>query len=248
MTAAQRFKEVREALGFTQGAFAEQLGIKTTTADIERGRVKISGRVVMELLRQYRINPLWIFGQSTRKYLDPHSGDVAPRMITVDNLGDENILLVHAKAAAGYADNIGDAEYYEQLPTFTFPLPEYRNATFRGFQVTGDSMSPSILPDEWVLAKAVSQVSDVRSGMIYVIVEAQSVRIKQVQLSEDRRLLTLISLNPEYPEGQVAMEDVQEIWEYHSKITIGMRSDPTASMLQNIYEEIAALRQQIARQ
>ncbi len=245
MISVERFKEIREELGFTQAAFAAQLGIKSTTADIERARVKLSGRVVMELLRQYRINPLWLYGESTRKYLDPHHADVAPKMITVDNLGQENILLVHAKAAAGYADNLGDPEYYEQLPTFTFPLPEYRNATFRGFQVTGDSMSPSIQPAEWVLAKAVGQISEVRSGQIYVIVEAQSIRIKEVQVSEDKKELTLVSLNPEYPPVKVVTEEVQEIWEYHSKVAIGLRTDPTTQILKNIYEEIAELRKRM---
>ncbi len=49
---AQRFKEIREELGFTQSQFAADLGIKSTTAEIERGRIRITGMVVMSLLEK----------------------------------------------------------------------------------------------------------------------------------------------------------------------------------------------------
>ena len=60
----KRFKEIREDHNFTQTEFAELLGIKNSTADIERGRTKLSGKMVAELLRQFGVNPLWIFGDS----------------------------------------------------------------------------------------------------------------------------------------------------------------------------------------
>ena len=49
----KRFKEIRDENQFTQAEFAERLGVKNTTADIERGRTKLSGTVVMELLKQF---------------------------------------------------------------------------------------------------------------------------------------------------------------------------------------------------
>ena len=45
----QRFCELRRSLGYTQAEFAALLGISSTTADIERGRTKLSGKVVTEL-------------------------------------------------------------------------------------------------------------------------------------------------------------------------------------------------------
>ena len=46
----KRFTEIRRDKGFTQAEFASLLGISNTTADIERGRTKLSGKVVAELL------------------------------------------------------------------------------------------------------------------------------------------------------------------------------------------------------
>jgi len=247
MISAQRFKQIREELGFTQSAFAERLKIKSTTADIERGKMKISGPVIMELLQQHHINPLWLYGRSERKYLNPEEVQASPKMITVDNVGHENILLVNAKAAAGYAGNLGDEIYYGELPTFTVPLPEYRNASFRGFQVEGDSMSPSIQHGEWVMAKAVSDISEVRNGNIYVLVQQEGIRIKEVQLSEDHRLMTLVSHNTAYRSDEIESTSLQEVWEYHSKLTIGRHQNSTAEMLRGIYDEIAELRKQLPK-
>src|SRR5699024_6183256 len=128
----------------TQAEFAELLGINNTTADIERGRTRLSGEVIKELLRQFQINPLWIYGESNQKYLDLNQVSVLPKVISVDTDGSENMLLVNQRAAAGYPQNIQESGWHKKLPAFNLPLPEYRNATYRGFQVEGNSMEPNL--------------------------------------------------------------------------------------------------------
>ena len=113
---ARRFKKVREELNHTQQYFAEILGIGATTADIERGKTKLSGKVVMELLRQFNINPLWLFGESYNKIVNINGGDVSPKVITLDVDQNDTIALVNQKAAAGYPHNVQDVEWYETLP------------------------------------------------------------------------------------------------------------------------------------
>ena len=109
----QRFSELRRSMGYTQAQFAELLGIGPTTADIERGKTKLSGKVVMELLRQFNTNPLWLYGLSSEQAAQPKQVDVLPKVVTVDNADRENIVLVNAKAAAGYPQNIADTSWYE---------------------------------------------------------------------------------------------------------------------------------------
>lgn len=237
----RRFKQVRETLGMTQTTFAERLKIKNTTADIERGKVKISGHVIKELLLQFQINPLWLFGESHQKHLKMQSTDVAPKMITVDQNQQENILLVSARAAAGYADNIHDSNYYEELPAFSFPLPEYRNATFRGFQITGDSMMPAIQPDDWVLAKAVANMDEVKNGRIYIIVEPESLRIKKIQKTTADKI-SLVSLNPDYETVETDIANVQEIWEFHSKLSGQLNLQQHSPVLTEIRNELKEIK------
>ena len=74
---AQRFKKIREEQKHTQQSFAELLDIGSTTADIERGKTKITGKVVMELMAQFNINPLWLYGKSYEKHIDSSRGDVS---------------------------------------------------------------------------------------------------------------------------------------------------------------------------
>ena len=173
---AVKFKALRDSLGLTQTEMGESLNIKTT-ADIERGKTRVTGEILKELFKQYKMNPLWLYGESKKKTVS--TDQVLPKVISTNEMGEENILLVNEKAAAGYGQNIGDTQFYADLPAFTFPLFEYRNATFRGFQIAGDSMLPLVQPGDWVLAKAVASLEDVKEEHIYVIVEAESIRLKK---------------------------------------------------------------------
>ena len=103
-----RLREVREGLGLTQTEFGKILGLKSSTADIERGKTRITGRIVMLLFKNWNINPVWLYGDTDKKYSVQQTTDVLPKAITVDKDGSENILLVNEKASAGYGANIGE--------------------------------------------------------------------------------------------------------------------------------------------
>jgi len=243
---ARRFKKVREELNHTQQYFAEILGIGATTADIERGKTKLSGKVVMELLRQFNINPLWLFGESYNKIVNINGGDVSPKVITLDVDQNDTIALVNQKAAAGYPHNVQDVEWYETLPAFNIRLPQYRNATYRGFQVEGDSMLPNIRPNEWVLGKAVPSITEASDSKIYIVVLHDSVLVKKLQKvpsAPDR--VRLISLNPEYIPIEVAVKNIQELWLVNSKLTFGIDEPSESSLLRELQQSMEELKGQI---
>lgn len=239
---ARRFKEVREELGFTQSQFASELGIKSTTAEIERGRIRITGTVVVLLFEKYNINPLWLYGKSNKKQLNPKGTDVIPQMISVDNQGNENILLVNQKASAGYGSNLHDLEFYDELPAFTFPLPEYRNTTFRGFQISGDSMTPLVQANDWVLAQAVERIDEIKDGDICIIVEKDSLLLKQIY--KKGRQFELVSLNPEYSSVFIESEAILELWKYHSKISTSTETYKDHT-LDKMYKDIQIIKQRL---
>ncbi|NND88787.1 MAG: helix-turn-helix domain-containing protein [Flavobacteriaceae bacterium] len=243
---ARRFKKVREEQQHTQQSFAELLGIGATTADIERGKTKISGKVVTELLRQFNINPLWLFGQSYTKIVNLEGGDVSPKVVTLDTDQKETIALVNQKAAAGYPQNIGDAEWYETLPAFNIPLPHYRNATYRGFQVEGDSMLPSIRPNEWVLGRAVANIAEAADRKIYIVVLDDSVLVKKLQkVPNSPEKVRLISLNPEYLPLDVDIRKIQELWMVNSKLTFGIDEPSESNLLRQLQQSMEDLKGQI---
>ena len=243
----RRFKEVREENNFTQAEFAKLLGIKKSTADIERGRTKLSGRMVAEMLRLFGINPLWIFGDSTQKYLRVTRGDVSPKVISVNSSENENIVLVNIKAAAGYPQNVQDVEWYQQLPAFDIPLPEYRNSTYRGFQIEGDSMVPNLRPGEWVLGKAVPTIQEVNNNKIYVVVLHDSVLVKKLQKLPDSSKILLVSLNEEYVPIQIDVTDIQELWQVNSKLTFNLETQSENSLLRQLQASMDDLKNEFRK-
>lgn len=243
---AKRFKKVREEAHHTQQSFADLLGIGGTTADIERGKTKLSGKVVMELLRQFNINPLWIFGESFVQYVSINGGDVSPKVISIDKDDNDTILLVNQKAAAGYPQNIHDVGWYETLPAFTIPLPEFRNATYRGFQVEGDSMLPNIRPKEWVLGRAVASITEASDSKIYIIVLKDSVLVKKLQKVHNAPdQVRLISLNEEYLPINVEIRDIQELWLVNSKLSFGIDEPTESGLLRQLQQSMNELKGQI---
>ena len=244
----KRLRQIREELNQTQSSFAEQLGVGSTTTEYERGRTKLTGKLVLRLLSDYNINPLWLYGESEQKYLDPRSKEVSPSVVTVDSDGFDNILMVNEKAAAGYTGNLDNNDFFERLPSFSFPIPEYRNAAFRCFQVEGYSMVPTILPSEWIITKAVEDLNQIKDNKIYVVVDNEGIRIKQVRNEQHMRSITLISLNEEYGTELLAYEEVKEIWEFHSKLTKELAIQSTKQKLDVIYEDIKIVKAKILGQ
>lgn len=238
----KRFKEIRDDHNFTQSEFADLLGIKNSTADIERGRTKLSGKIVAELLKQFGVNPLWLFGESAQKYLQINKGDVSPKVVTVNSGEEENIVLVNQKAAAGYPHNVQDVEWYQQLPAFDIPLPEYRNASYRGFQVEGDSMMPNLRPGEWVLGKAIPNIGEISANKIYVVVLYDSVLVKKIQKLDDPFKIMLISINDEYAPVEVKIGDIQELWQVNSKLTFSIDATSESGLLKQLQESMEELK------
>ena len=242
---AIRFKEVREEQRYTQQSFAQLLGIGASTVDIERGKTKIPGKAVMQLLKQFNINPLWLFGESFKQYVISNGNDVSPKVITTNLDNEDSIVFVNQKAAAGYPNNIHNVEYYKNLPVFNLPLPQYRNATYRGFQVEGDSMLPNIRPNDWVLGRSVSSVSEASDSKIFIVVLHDSVLVKKLQKRSDPSKIRLISLNNEYLPIDVEVNEIQELWQVNSKLTFGIEEPSESALLKQLHQSMEELKGQI---
>lgn len=241
----KRFKAIREENHFTQTEFAHTLGLKNSTADIERGRTKLSGEVVKELLKQFNINPLWIYGDSDQKILNLNQVNVMPKVITTTEDGHENMLMVNQRAAAGYPQNVHETGWHKQLPAFNLPLPQYRNATYRGFQVEGDSMTPNLRPDEWVLAKAVGNLSEITEGKIYVVITHDSVLVKKIHKLSNPAKIRLISINTEYTPFDLPINSIQEIWEVTSKLTFSLDENSENHILRELKQSMIELKTEL---
>jgi len=245
---ALRFKLLREELRYTQQDFANLLEIPTTTADIERGKSKISGKVIAGLLKHFQINPLWLYGESKDKYFKNASNvAIFPKVITLNSQSNDNILLVNQKAAAGYPHNLQNQDWYEKLPAFDLPLPQYRNATYRGFQVEGDSMLPGINPGDWVIGRAMASIDEIMNDRIYVIVLADSILVKKIQKIQGRNKVKLISFNESYLPIEVNFSEIQELWLVNSKLTFSIESNEESNLLKELKASMKELKNHLKK-
>lgn len=244
--AAKRFKLIREMNDLTQKQFAEVLSIRNIIADIERGKTKLSGFIVANLMKLYGINPMWLYGFSAVKFIKDLQVNTSPKVITLNAEDNENMVLVDVKAAAGYPTNVQEPFWYNELPAFNFPLPQYKNATFRGFQVQGDSMFPHFKPKEWVIAKAVDNVKNLSNNKICVVVLKDSVLVKQLRIAEDSNFITLISSNNEYPPFEVFLKEVQEIWQVTSKLSFDIDDVGESANIHDIQLAMQRLSKEVA--
>lgn len=213
---ASNLRFLRKQKGITQNDLADQLDVqRTMISAYEDGRsepklatlTKLSEilEVGIEELLDHDIENLG------RKALQKRGINILT--IAADDSDRENITLVGQKASAGYLNGYADPVYMESLPQFHLPNLS-RQATYRAFELVGDSMLP-LIPGTIVIGSYVEQLKQIKSGRTYVLVtQTEGVVYKRVfNYLEENGKLFLVSDNDQYKPYEVRGEDVLEIWE-----------------------------------
>jgi len=78
-----------------------------------------------------------------------------------------------------------------------------------------------------------------------VVVMHDSVLVKKVQKHENKELLSLISINPEYPPITINTHQIQEIWEVSSKISSEFDESAGNMALSQIQQSLTELKKEI---
>lgn len=216
MLLAKNLKFLRGNAQMTQADLAEKLGLqRTMISAYEDGRSepKLNTLGVIAELFQTSIDELLYHDiQDLGRKIQP-SKQVKVLAITVDKNDEEQIPMVAQKASAGYLNGYADPEYVENLPQFSIPTLS-RHATYRAFELSGDSMLP-LVPGTVVIGSYVEQLAEIKSGKTYVLVTiTEGVVYKRVfnYLNENGKLF-LVSDNEHYKPYEVRGEDVLEVWE-----------------------------------
>ncbi|SEG03166.1 XRE family transcriptional regulator [Algoriphagus boritolerans] len=172
--------------------------------------------------------------------------------IAADENDQENITLVGQKASAGYLNGFADPEYMETLPQFHLPNLS-RQATYRAFELSGDSMLP-LIPGTIVIGGYVDQLKQIKSGKTYVLVtQSEGVVYKRVfNYLEENGKLFLVSDNEHYKPYEIRGEDVLEIWEAKAFISTDFPNpgdkkkpltlDDLGEMIRDIHADLRKIR------
>lgn len=141
-------------------------------------------------------------------------GGGIPKVITVNEQGKENILMVPVSAQAGYLDGFDDPEYLEHLPSYR--LPKVDNGTYRMFEVKGHSMHPTIHSGAVAVGEWCENWEDeIKDNSIYILVTREDgIIIKRClnRLAVYGNIYAKSDNRREYPSFPVSREDLVEVW------------------------------------
>lgn len=137
----------------------------------------------------------------------------APVIITVDSVGNENILYVPVKARAGYLSGYADPEFITTLPAYR--LPGYNNGSYRIFEVQGISMFPTFQDKDRCVTRW-AQVSDIRDDRVYVLITRNDgLLIKRlINRSQEGKIICKSDNNHtgEFPAIVLDVSEIMEVW------------------------------------
>ena len=249
---SENIKHLRKLRGWTQGDFANQIGIKRSLVGAyEEGRADPRLNNLMNMAKLFGLSLDQLLATDfTGKSLEQieylkangHVGGFKVLSISVNQDNQEMIDLIPQKASAGYLNGYADPSYLEALPKFQLPnLP--KNATYRAFEITGDSMLP-IKPGTVVIGQYIERIADIKNGKCYVLLsKEEGVVYKRVfDYTQENGRLFLVSDNKVYSPYKIDAEDVLEIWEAKAYISMDIPDPEDTQMsfdqLKNIVMEL----------
>ena len=205
--------------------------------------IKGNRDVTIELIRSatdiYRINPTYIFTGDGEMFLTDHAAQ------SMEEKPLEKILYVPISAQAGYAEQFIDDVFLSDLLYFSLPDYKFQHGTYRCFDISGDSMEPSLYSGDKVVCSFVDSnnaYSSLRNNLVYVVVANGGIVVKRIlNHIKTNQTIELISDNSYYPSQFIHVNDIKEIWHVEVKISPYL---PSPKNLRNgFHEEMDAMKQ-----
>lgn len=151
-----------------------------------------------------------------------------PKVVTVDQAGKDNVVMVPVKSRAGYLAGYGDETWIESLPSYR--LPGLSNGVYRAFEIEGHSMVPTFNESDVIVGRFIDNLSQIRDNRVHIVVtKRDGIVVKRVvnRIENDERLI-LNSDNfrskTDYPPLIISPGDILEIWYAIMHITSQMRA------------------------
>lgn len=250
-------KFLRKKFGYTQETFAEAIGIKRSLVGAyEEGRADPRLNNLLRMSEVFNVSVDTLISKVVSELSDEElhqqeDGTAKVLAITVDKEDNENIELIPQKASAGYMNGYADPTYIETMPKFQLPMLP-KNATYRAFEISGDSMLP-LQPGTVIIGEYIENISNIKNGKTYVLLsKEEGVVYKRVfNYVEENGKLFLVSDNKFYAPYQVDAKDIIEVWESKAFISIDfpdadgkgdLSMEELSGIVKNLQNEIIKLK------
>jgi len=216
-------------------------------SEILKGRRDVTIELLRKSVERYQINPVYIYTGDGPMFMSEEDHK-SFRVLTIVTNGqdDERIVHVPVPAQAGYAGELANPTFIQDLPSFTLPDYKYKVGTHRSFDVSGDSMEPTLFEGDKVVCSFLEPTlweTSIKDNYVYVIVTRGDIVVKRVfNKLKEGKYLEVISDNNFYKPYQIPINDIREIWYVRAKISPFL---PSPSNIQNIVRDEVKLLQNI---
>jgi hypothetical protein len=202
----------------SQRQFALSLGFHPQNlADITKGKRDVPIELLRKAIELYRMNPLYLYAGEGSIFLDQEGNDQFRVLkVVTDQKEEERIIHVPVPAQAGYTEQMIDEVFLQNLPSYNLPDTAFQAGTFRSFDVSGDSMEPTLREGDKVICSFLDPSywnTSIRDHHVYVIIGRDSVVVKRVVNNiQKHRHLMLQSDNDFFKTYRVNINDIREVW------------------------------------
>lgn len=241
---SSNIKYLRNSHKLSQAELSNQLSIpRSSLSDYERSHTQPSIDTLIKMCEIFdvQLDELVRTNLSHKDLEVFKNKELRVLAISIDSQNRNNIELVDTKAEAGYLEQFKDPEYIRELPKIFFPnIPQ---GTYRGFEISGDSMLP-LESGSIVICAYVEKLDNVKDGKTYVIVSKDNgVVYKRVNLNKNTHELTLVSDNDSYLPYSISFDDISEMWQYYAHLSFSDKKIIYEHMLE---ERIKDMHQKIS--
>jgi transcriptional regulator with XRE-family HTH domain len=247
--AGLNLKYLRKLRGLTQEEFANKLGIKRSLIgayEEERADPRLDVLEIVSEMFKLSLDELFL------KDLSNESGSylMKRRKMKMAASEDRNVIhFVPVKAAAGYLAGYADAEFIDELNTFTLPM--LAGGNYRAFEIIGDSMLPTP-SGSIIVGEKIDSLDDAKNNSAFIVVSRNEgiVYKRLVKNPKTKAKYTLVSDNPSYQPYQVNAEDIMELWAAQvviGKVASQQRWDVNslANLVNNLQDQVSTLKKKM---
>jgi phage repressor protein C with HTH and peptisase S24 domain len=251
---SQRFISCyQELLKLNQIKSARQFALLTdclpqTFHEILKSRRDVNLDLILKSVEVFNFNSNYLFTGTGPKLLKEQDlGDLKILTIVAGQDGKEDIVHVPMKAQAGYPGRLSDPVFMEDLPRFNLPDFKFKtDGTMRSFEVAGESMVPTLLPGDFVIASYLHSFyweSQLKSDIPYVLITNDDVLVKRLtnKLRSEHKIL-VHSDNKLFDSYAIHVKEIKEIWQVRAKVSTVLNTPeekPEVSLfeIKNIMEQ-----------
>lgn len=244
---SKRFPSIRQ--------FSKTIGVHPQCiSDIVTGKREVNTDIITKAMSYFQINPNYIFSGEGLRFLDDEEVEMIPAgevvmTVVTDNQGEERIVHIPYAAQAGYIDQLNDPVFLKELSTFSLPDSRFQTGTYRCFDVSGDSMEPTLFASDQLICEFIepNHWTSLRSNYVYVVITDTGIVVKRViNAIQAEGSIILKSDNDFYEPVKIPLESVREIWKVTHKLSAFMASP--SNLRNGLFQDIDNLRQTISDQ